>query len=212
MLLSLVAAAELQWITGQVMESIPGSGGGAARHADDRVLWAARACPWGLANGPVGGCRGPAGSVHRNGHVSIPPETRYARNGAIHLAYQVLGSGPPNLLVVQSAPNSHVDPNSMEPSLARSLHRLASFSRLILCDNRGAGLSDPASGSAASAMDEQVDDIRDHGRNRLPAGRACGPPGRGPAWALVMSGYRHPDMGPFPGISPGSNQAAWASS
>jgi hypothetical protein len=50
--------------------------------------------------------------------VSVPPETRYARNGAIHLAYQVLGTGPPNLLVVQSGPNSHVDCNWMAPSLA----------------------------------------------------------------------------------------------
>ena len=95
-----------------------------------------------------------------NGCVSVPPETRYARNGAIHLAYQVLGSGPPDLLVVQSGPNSHVDWNWMEPSLARFIRRLASFSRLILYDNRGVGLSDPVPGSAAPAMDEQVDDIR----------------------------------------------------
>jgi class 3 adenylate cyclase len=92
--------------------------------------------------------------------VSIPPETRYARNGAIHLAYQVLGTGPPNLLVVQSGPNSHVDCNWMEPSLARFMRRLASFSRLIMYDNRGVGLSDPVPGSAAPAMDVQVDDIR----------------------------------------------------
>ena len=95
-----------------------------------------------------------------NGCVSIPPETRYARNGAIHLAYQVLGSGPPNLLVVQSGPNSHVDHNWMQPSLARFIRRLASFSRLILYDNRGVGLSDPVPGGAAPTMDEQVDDIR----------------------------------------------------
>jgi class 3 adenylate cyclase/pimeloyl-ACP methyl ester carboxylesterase len=97
---------------------------------------------------------------HHNGCVSIPPETRYARNGAVHLAYQVLGSAPPNLLVVQSGPNSHVDCNWMEPSLARFIRRLASFSRLVLYDNRGVGLSDPIPGGAAPAMDEQVDDIR----------------------------------------------------
>jgi pimeloyl-ACP methyl ester carboxylesterase len=89
-----------------------------------------------------------------------PPETRYARNGAIHLAYQVLGSGPPNLLVVQSGPNSHVDCNWMEPSLARFIRRLASFSRVIMYDNRGVGLSDPVPGGVAPTMDEQVDDIR----------------------------------------------------
>jgi pimeloyl-ACP methyl ester carboxylesterase len=97
---------------------------------------------------------------HHNGWVGIPPETRYARNGAIHLAYQVLGSGPPNLLVVQSGPNTHVDHVWTEPSLARFMRRLASFSRLIMYDNRGVGLSDPVPGSAAPTMDEQVDDIR----------------------------------------------------
>ena len=92
--------------------------------------------------------------------MTAPPETRYARNWTIHLAYQVLGSGPPNLLVVQSGPNSHVDWNWMEPSLARFIRRLASFSRVIMYDNRGVGLSDPVPGGAAPTMDEQVDDIR----------------------------------------------------
>jgi class 3 adenylate cyclase len=92
--------------------------------------------------------------------VSVPPETRYVRNGAIHLAYQVLGSGPPNLLVVQSGANTHVDYAWMEPSLARFMRRLASFSRLIVYDNRGVGLSDPVPHGAAPTMDEQVDDIR----------------------------------------------------
>ena len=92
--------------------------------------------------------------------MSIPPETRYARNGAIHLAYQVLGSGPPDLLMVRPGPGVHVDYAWAEPSLARYMRRLASFSRLIVYDNRGVGLSDPVPGSAAPAMDEQVDDIR----------------------------------------------------
>ena len=77
------------------------------------------------------------GLSRHNERVSIPPETRYARNGAIHLAYQVLGAGPPNLLVVQSGPNSHVDCNWMEPSLARFIRRLASFSRLDLVRQPG---------------------------------------------------------------------------
>jgi class 3 adenylate cyclase len=92
--------------------------------------------------------------------VSVPPETRYARNGAIHLAYQVLGSGPPNLLIVGVGLNGHVDYAWMDPSLARFMRRLASFSRLIVYDNRGVGLSDPVPGGAAPTMDEQVDDIR----------------------------------------------------
>jgi class 3 adenylate cyclase len=92
--------------------------------------------------------------------VNAPPETRYARNGPIHLACQVLGSGPPNLLVVQSGPNSHVDYVWAEPSAARFLRRLASFSRLVIYDSRGVGLSDPVPGTAVPTVDEQVDDIR----------------------------------------------------
>jgi pimeloyl-ACP methyl ester carboxylesterase/class 3 adenylate cyclase len=92
--------------------------------------------------------------------MTAPPETRYARNGTVHLAYQVLGSGPPDLLVVGPGPNAHVDYAWMEPSLARFMRRLASFSRLIVYDNRGTGLSDPVPGSAAPTMNEQVDDIR----------------------------------------------------
>jgi pimeloyl-ACP methyl ester carboxylesterase len=87
------------------------------------------------------------------------PETRYARNGTIHLAYQVLGSGPVNLVGVSSGPASHVDFMWMEPSAAQWLRRLASFSRLVIYDNRGAGLSDPVPGGAAPTMDEQMDDL-----------------------------------------------------
>ena len=89
----------------------------------------------------------------------FPPETRYARNGPVHLAYQVLGEGPVNLVGVSSGPASHVDFMWAEPSAARWLRRLASFSRLIIYDNRGAGLSDPVPGDVAPTMDEQVDDL-----------------------------------------------------
>jgi len=95
-----------------------------------------------------------------NGRMSSPPETRYARNGAIHLAYQVLGSGPPTLVVVNSGPNSHIDYMWVEPSVARCLRRLASFSCLIMYDNRGVGLSDPVPGPAVPTVDEQVHDLR----------------------------------------------------
>lgn len=92
--------------------------------------------------------------------MDAPPETRYARNGPIHLAYQVLGSGSPDLLVVNAGPNSHVDYMWAEPSVARFLRRLATFSRLIAYDSRGVGMPDPVPGSAVPAMGEQVDDIR----------------------------------------------------
>jgi pimeloyl-ACP methyl ester carboxylesterase/class 3 adenylate cyclase len=88
-----------------------------------------------------------------------PPETRYARNGAIHLAYQVLGEGPVNLVAVASGPGSHVDYQWMDPSVARWLRRLASFSRFVIYDNRGVGLSDPVPATAVPTVDEQVEDL-----------------------------------------------------
>jgi pimeloyl-ACP methyl ester carboxylesterase len=69
--------------------------------------------------------------------MNDPPETRYVRNGAVQLAYQVLGEGP-NLAVISSGPGSHVDFMWNEPSAARWLRRLASFSRLVIYDNRAA--------------------------------------------------------------------------
>ena len=89
-----------------------------------------------------------------------PPETRYARNGVVHLAYQVVGTGPVNLVVVSSGPSSHVEFMWTQRSVARSLRRLASFSRLVLYDNRGVGLSDPVPAGAVPTMDEEVDDVR----------------------------------------------------
>jgi DNA-binding SARP family transcriptional activator/pimeloyl-ACP methyl ester carboxylesterase len=76
-------------------------------------------------------------------NVSIPyyPETRYAKSGDVHIAYQVLGQGPVDLVFV-SGFISHVEQVWEEPGLARFFKQLASFSRLILFDKRGIGLSD----------------------------------------------------------------------
>src|SRR6266699_1025410 len=71
------------------------------------------------------------------------PETKYARNGEIPLAYQTLGTGPPDLLGVSSGPLSHVEQIWEQPAVARVLRRLASYGRLVLFDQRGTGLSDP---------------------------------------------------------------------
>ena len=91
--------------------------------------------------------------------MPIPP-TQYARNGSIHLAYQVVGEGPPNLVVVSSGPGSHMDHQWREPHAVHWLRRTASFSRLVMYDNRGVGLSDPVPIDAVPTMDEQVDDVR----------------------------------------------------
>jgi class 3 adenylate cyclase len=68
-------------------------------------------------------------------------DTRYARNGDVNVAYQVHGDGPLDLIVV-SAFISHVEHGWESPGFARFLTRLAQFSRLIIWDRRGSGLSD----------------------------------------------------------------------
>ncbi len=71
----------------------------------------------------------------------MAPTTRYARNGDVNIAFQVHGEGPIDLLFV-SAFISHVEHLWEDPGLGRFFTRLASFSRLILMDRRGSGLSD----------------------------------------------------------------------
>lgn len=87
----------------------------------------------------------------------VRPATRYAKSGSVSVAYQVLGDGPGDLIVVPGFV-SHVEVAWEEPRLARFLSRLASFSRLIVFDKRGTGMSDPV--LAPPSMDERMDDIR----------------------------------------------------
>ena len=85
------------------------------------------------------------------------PESRYARIGGTSIAYQVIGDGPIDLVLVPGFV-SHLEVGWEEPNLAHFLTRLASFSRLILFDKRGTGLSDPI--SDVPTMAQRVDDIR----------------------------------------------------
>jgi len=87
------------------------------------------------------------------------PETRYAKSGNVHLAYQVSGDGPIDLVFVHGW-ISHIEHLWEEPSVARFLSRLASFSRLILLDKRGTGLSDPVPLDELPTLDQRMDDVR----------------------------------------------------
>lgn len=87
----------------------------------------------------------------------MPPETRYARHGDDHIAYQVVGDGPIDM-VFMSAWFSHVDGRWEEPLFARMLRRFASFSRLIVFDKRGSGASDPLS-AEGTTWEDWADDI-----------------------------------------------------
>jgi pimeloyl-ACP methyl ester carboxylesterase/DNA-binding CsgD family transcriptional regulator len=86
----------------------------------------------------------------------VQPNTRYAKSGPISVAYQVLGEGAIDLVLVPGFV-SHVEVAWEEPRLARFLTRLAAFSRLIVFDKRGTGMSDPVPGPPS--MDERMEDI-----------------------------------------------------
>jgi class 3 adenylate cyclase len=86
-------------------------------------------------------------------------ETRYARSGEVSIAFQVVGDGPFDLVYVPGFV-SNIELMWEEPGLARFLERLASFSRLILFDKRGTGLSDPVPNDGLPTLEERMDDVR----------------------------------------------------
>jgi pimeloyl-ACP methyl ester carboxylesterase len=87
------------------------------------------------------------------------PETRYAKSGEVHIAYQVVGRGPLDLVYVPGWV-SHVELAWEEPTLARFLSRLSSFARLIMFDKRGTGLSDRVSEDKLPTLEDRMDDLR----------------------------------------------------
>src|SRR5690348_1654265 len=87
----------------------------------------------------------------------MQPQTKYAKSGEVHIAYQVVGDGPRDIIFVPGA-WSHLDLFWEEPSFARFFQRLASFSRLILFDKRGTGLSDRS--VALGTLEQRMDDVR----------------------------------------------------
>jgi len=89
--------------------------------------------------------------------VLTVPETHYARSGDVNIAYQVIGSGPRDLVFIMGWV-SHLDYFWAEPSFARFLYRLAAFSRLILIDKRGTGLSDRV--TELPTLELRMDDVR----------------------------------------------------
>jgi len=87
------------------------------------------------------------------------PETLYARSGDVNIAFQVVGEGPRDLVYVPGWV-SNVELMWEDPALARLLGRLASFSRLILFDKRGTGLSDRVSNDELPTLEQRMDDVR----------------------------------------------------
>lgn len=95
--------------------------------------------------------------THGDGVMDIP-DIRYVRNGGVALAYQVLGDGPMDLVYVQGFINN-IDIAWDNPYYARFLRRLSSFSRLIIMDRRGTGLSDRMSPKDLPPLEVLMDDL-----------------------------------------------------
>ena len=91
--------------------------------------------------------------------MTAVPETRYAKSGGLNIAYQVVGDGPLDLVYVPGWV-SNVEGAWELPAHERFLRRLARFSRVILFDKRGTGLSDPLPAAELPTLEERMDDVR----------------------------------------------------
>jgi class 3 adenylate cyclase len=85
------------------------------------------------------------------------PDVRYAKSGEVHVAYQVIGEGPIDLVFAPGRV-SHLEVYWENPDLAAFFTDVATFARLILFDKRGTGLSDRGVGVAT--LEDRMDDIR----------------------------------------------------
>ena len=87
----------------------------------------------------------------------MPPPVRYARSGDLNIAYQAVGTGPPDLIWCIGS-YSHLDLLWEDPIFARTFERLGETTRLLIFDKRGTGLSDRT--DTLYPLEERVDDIR----------------------------------------------------
>jgi pimeloyl-ACP methyl ester carboxylesterase len=87
------------------------------------------------------------------------PESRYAKSGDVHLAYEVVGDGPVDVVVVPDWVLNVEVSWGLEP-YRRVWDRFASFARLVLFDARGSGSSDPAPLGELATFEQGADDLR----------------------------------------------------
>ena len=93
------------------------------------------------------------------GAVVALPETRYAKSGETRIAYQVVGNGPLDLVFVPGF-ISNLDAHWEEPGFSHLMTRLSSFTRLIMLDKRGTGLSDRVDTHHLPSLETRMDDVR----------------------------------------------------
>src|ERR1700676_2649827 len=87
----------------------------------------------------------------------VLPETHYALSGDVNIAYQTMGDGPVDLILVPGVV-SHVEFLHELPGVTAFLRRLSTFARVVTFDKRGQGLSDRMSG--APSLEQRTDDVR----------------------------------------------------
>src|SRR3954470_12690714 len=85
------------------------------------------------------------------------PPPRYAKSGDVSIAYQVIGDGPIDVVLVLGFA-THLDLQWDMPPMASFFERIASFARVIVFDKRGNGLSDPV--AEAPTLEQRIDDVR----------------------------------------------------
>ena len=89
--------------------------------------------------------------------MNAAPQTRYVKSGDVHIAYQVVGAGPVDLVLVPGWV-SNLECFWESPAFAAFFRRLATFSRLVLLDKRGTGLSDRV--AHMPTLETRMDDLR----------------------------------------------------
>jgi pimeloyl-ACP methyl ester carboxylesterase/DNA-binding CsgD family transcriptional regulator len=95
----------------------------------------------------------------RDSAAEQAPVTRYAVSGDSHIAHQVLGDGPRDLILIPAFV-SNVETAWTWPAHARFLRRLAAGRRLIVFDKRGTGLSDPVADPSCLTLEQRMDEVR----------------------------------------------------
>jgi pimeloyl-ACP methyl ester carboxylesterase/class 3 adenylate cyclase len=105
---------------------------------------------------PAGGA---GHNVRRENYVTdlAPPETRYAQSEDVNIAYQVMGDGPIDIILVPGL-SSNIEMFHELPGYTATLRRLARFARVVTFDKRGQGLSDRMTG--APSLEQRMDDVR----------------------------------------------------
>jgi len=91
--------------------------------------------------------------------IADPPQTRYAGSGEAAIAYQVVGEGPRDLVVI-SGWVSHLELQWEHSAMRRFIEQLSGFARVILLDKRGTGLSDRVAVSDLPTLEQRMEDVR----------------------------------------------------